>query len=121
MSAEATSRRETAVGRGVSTLDNIGYRLQRLPIHLVIIIFCAIWIIPTFGMVINSFRSLQDMGNAGWWTTLFPPHGFTLASYQQVLQIDGVPESILYSIPDHHPATVIQRRSRRWAPTRSPG
>ena len=28
--------------------------------------------------------------NAGWWTALFPPHGFTLASYQQVLAIDGV-------------------------------
>jgi len=108
MSVEATSRTETAVGRGVSTLDNIGYRLQRLPLHLIIIIFCAIWIIPTFGMVINSFRSLQDMGNAGWWTTLFPPHGFTLASYQQVLAIDGVPESILYSILITIPATVIQ-------------
>ena len=91
MSVEATTRRDSAVGRGVSTLDNIGYRLQRLPLHLIIIIFCAIWIVPTVGMVINSFRSLQDMGDAGWWTTLFPPHGFTLASYQQVLAIDGVP------------------------------
>jgi len=108
MSVEATSRRESAVGRGVSTLDNLGYRLQRLPLHLIIIIFCAIWIVPTIGMVINSFRSLQDMGNAGWWTTLFPPHGFTLASYQQVLAIDGVPESILYSILITIPATVIQ-------------
>ena len=108
MSVEATSRRESAVGQGVSALDNLGYRLQRLPLHLIIIIFCAIWIVPTIGMVINSFRSLQDMGNAGWWTTLFPPHGFTLASYQQVLAIDGVPQSILYSILITIPATVIQ-------------
>jgi alpha-glucoside transport system permease protein len=107
MSAEAT-RSQSAVGRGVSTLDNIGYRLQRLPLHLVIIIFCAIWIVPTVGMIINSFRSLQDMGNAGWWTVLFPPHGFTLASYQQVLAIDGVPASILSSILITIPATVIQ-------------
>jgi len=108
MSAEATRARESAVGKGVSALDNLGYRLQRLPLHLVIIIFCAIWVVPTIGMIINSFRSLQDMGNAGWWTTLFPPHGFTLASYQAVLEIDGVPQSILSSILITIPATVIQ-------------
>jgi alpha-glucoside transport system permease protein len=108
MSAEATRSRESAVAKGVSALDNLGYRLQRLPLHLVIIIFCAVWIVPTLGMVINSFRSLQDMGNAGWWTALFPPHGFTLQSYQEVLAIDGVPASIISSILITIPATVIQ-------------
>jgi alpha-glucoside transport system permease protein len=108
MSAEATRSRESAAARGVSALDNLGYRLQRLPLHLVIIIFCAFWIVPTLGMIINSFRSLQDMGNAGWWTALFPPHGFTLESYQQVLAIDGIPQSILSSILITIPATVIQ-------------
>jgi alpha-glucoside transport system permease protein len=59
-------------------------------------------------MIINSFRSLQDMTNAGWWTVLFPPHGFTLESYKQVLAIEGVAPSILYSILITIPATVIQ-------------
>ena len=109
MSAEqVTARRESAVSRGVSVLDNLGYRLQRLPLHLVIIIICVIWVVPTLGMVINSFRSINDMNNAGWWTTLFPPHGFTFASYQQVLAIEEVPVSILYSILITIPATVIQ-------------
>ena len=109
MSAEqATTRRESAVTRSVSALDNLGYRLQRLPLHLVIIIICLIWIIPTVGMVLNSFRSINDMNNAGWWTTLFPPHGFTFASYQQVLAIEEVPTSILYSVLITIPATVIQ-------------
>jgi alpha-glucoside transport system permease protein len=109
MSAErVTTRGQTAVGAGVSALDNLGYRLQRLPLHIVIIIICAIWIIPTIGMIINSFRSVSDMGQYGWWTTLFPPHGFTLASYQQVLNIEGVAPSILYSVLITIPATVIQ-------------
>jgi alpha-glucoside transport system permease protein len=109
MSAEqATTRRESAVTRSVSALDELGYRLQRLPLHLVIIILCMVWIVPTVGMVVNSFRSLQDMGTAGWWTALLPPHGFTLASYQQVLAIEGVAPSILYSILITIPATVIQ-------------
>ncbi|TMD26410.1 MAG: carbohydrate ABC transporter permease [Chloroflexi bacterium] len=108
MSAEVTTRRESAVERGATALDNLGYRLQRLPLHLVIIIICAIWIVPTVGMVINSFRGLQDMSQSGWWTTLFPPHGFTLESYRQVLAIEGVAPSILYSVLITIPATVIQ-------------
>ena len=109
MSAEqVTTRRESAAGAGVSALDRLGYRLQRLPLHLVIIIFCAIWLVPTIGMIINSFRGVSDMGNSGWWTTLFPPHGFTLESYQQVLAIEGVTPSILYSVLITIPATVIQ-------------
>jgi alpha-glucoside transport system permease protein len=109
MSAEQVrTRSETPIGVGVSALDRLGYRLQRLPLHLVIIIFCAIWIVPTIGMTINSFRSVSDMGQSGWWTTLFPPHGFTLASYQQVLTLEGVAPSIINSILITLPATVIQ-------------
>jgi alpha-glucoside transport system permease protein len=92
----------------VSVLDRWGASLQRLPLHLVIIIFCAVWIIPTIGMIINSFRSVTDMGTAGWWTTLFPPHGFTIASYQEVLDTEGVATSIVNSVLITLPATVIQ-------------
>jgi len=109
MSAQATATRDASpVKVGVSILDRWGHNLQRLPLHFVIIIFCAIWIVPTVGMIINSFRSVSDMGNAGWWTTLFPPHGFTLGSYQQVLAIEGVGTSILSSVLITIPATVIQ-------------
>jgi alpha-glucoside transport system permease protein len=109
MSAEqVTTRPRSAAAEGVLALSNFGYRLQRLPLHVVIIIFCAVWVIPTVGMVINSFRALPDMQAAGWWTTLFPPHGFTLASYQQVLNIEGVQPSIVTSVLITIPATVIQ-------------
>jgi alpha-glucoside transport system permease protein len=109
MSAEqVTGRAESRAGAGVSALSSLGYRLQRLPLHLVIIIFVAIWIVPTFGLIINSFRSVSDMGSSGWWTTLFPPHGFTLASYEQVLQTENVATSIVNSVLITVPATVIQ-------------
>ena len=109
MSAQATATREASpVKVGVSVLDRWGHNLQRLPLHLVIIIFIAIWVVPTFGLVINSFRSVGDMNAAGWWTTLFPPHGFSFASYSQVLATEGVGTSIINSILITVPATVIQ-------------
>jgi alpha-glucoside transport system permease protein len=109
MSVDVTAQREAGAARAAtSAVSNWGYRLQRLPLHLVIIIFCAIWIIPTLGLLVNSFRGLQDMNAAGWWTTLFPPHGFTFASYQQVLNTENVGSSIVNSILITVPATVIQ-------------
>jgi alpha-glucoside transport system permease protein len=106
---EVTTRREAVgIAAPAGALERLGQYLQRLPLHLVIIIFCAIWIVPTVGMIINSFRSVSDMGQAGWWTTLFPPHGFTLASYQQVLNTEGVASSIVTSVLITIPATVIQ-------------
>jgi alpha-glucoside transport system permease protein len=108
MSVGTTTREAVRPRSAVSVIDRFGANLQRLPLHLVIIIFCAIWVVPTIGMIINSFRSVSDMGQAGWWTTLFPPHGFTFASYQQVLNIEGVAPSIVSSVLITIPATVIQ-------------
>jgi alpha-glucoside transport system permease protein len=103
-----TSRTAAPAKAAVSVLDRWGHNLQRLPLHVVIIIVCAIWVVPTIGMVINSFRSVSDMGQSGWWTALFPPHGFTLGSYQQVLAVEGVGNSIVSSVLITLPATVIQ-------------
>jgi alpha-glucoside transport system permease protein len=65
-------------------------------------------LIPTLGLIVNSFRSVADMGNAGWWTSLFPPAGLTLESYEQVLNTEGVANGFLNSLLITVPATVIQ-------------
>ena len=109
MSEVITTRREEVRPSGVSlALERLVLSIQRLPLHLAIIIVAVIWLAPTFGLIVNSFRSVQDMGNAGWWTTLFPPHGFTLASYNHVLGLENVGNSIINSILITIPATVIQ-------------
>ena len=49
--------------------------LGRIPLNLVIIILCLIWILPTFGLLVTSFRPLQDVNETGWWTVLNKPAG----------------------------------------------
>jgi alpha-glucoside transport system permease protein len=68
----------------------------------------AIWLIPTLGLVVNSFRSVHDMNLEGWWTTLFPPAGFTLESYERVFNTPGFTSSIVNSLLITIPATVLQ-------------
>jgi alpha-glucoside transport system permease protein len=71
-------------------------------------IVMAIWLIPTLGLIVNSFRTVRDMSQAGWWTTLFPPAGFTLASYETIFQTPGFSNSIINSLLITVPATVLQ-------------
>ena len=36
---------------------------------------CLIWLIPTLGLLVTSFRPFQDVNTTGWWTVLSPPTG----------------------------------------------
>ena len=39
-----------------------------------LILICFIWLLPTLGILITSFRQSQDIFNSGWWT-VFPHIG----------------------------------------------
>src|SRR5881409_229930 len=81
---------------------------RRVPLHLTIFVIMGIWLVPTFGLFVNSFRHLEDMNSAGWWTALFPPSGLTLDSYKQVLNTEVVANGFINSLIITIPATVIQ-------------
>ena len=49
--------------------------LSRIPKNAVIIFTVLIWIVPTFGLFITSFRPVQSINNSGWWSILSPPVG----------------------------------------------
>ncbi len=46
-----------------------------LPVHVILVGLCLIWLLPTFGLLVTSFRPVQDVNETGWWTVLSPPKG----------------------------------------------
>ncbi len=48
------------------------------------IVIAVLWTVPTFGLLITSFRPEEEIQSNGWWTILQNP-GFTLNNYNQVL------------------------------------
>ncbi len=58
-------------------------RLSRPWATVSAIILAVVWTIPTFGLLVTSFRSRQDINTSGWWTGLTGP--FTLENYQTIL------------------------------------
>lgn len=49
--------------------------IKGLPIHIVLISLCLIWLLPTLGLLITSFRPAQDINETGWWTIFSKPRG----------------------------------------------
>lgn len=41
---------------------------KKLPVNLAIIIMCVMWVIPTLGLFVTSFRDRREVRNSGWWT-----------------------------------------------------
>src|SRR5438093_5378401 len=54
--------------------------LNSLPVHVGLLGLCVLWIVPTLGLLVTSFRPFQDVGRTGWWNFLSPPPG--KANYQ---------------------------------------
>ena len=59
--------------------------LRRAPLHVVLLGLCAVWLVPTVGLLVSSFRPPRLVPVSGWWTALVPPYQFTLQNYRQVL------------------------------------
>jgi alpha-glucoside transport system permease protein len=59
--------------------------LSRTFLHGVIISVCLIWTLPSFGLLVNSFRSRRDIVATGWWTAFKTPYEFTVENYLDVL------------------------------------
>ena len=81
--------------------------LRRLPLHLVIVFLMVVWLIPTIGLLVNSFRPPEALTQSGWWTAIFSPSQFTLDNYAHVLAQSNISEGFVNSLFISIPATVI--------------
>lgn len=81
--------------------------LGRLGVHLSLIVLVILWLIPTIGLLINSFRPPDLVSKTGWWTAIFEPTQFTLANYATVLAESNIGPAFVNSLIISIPATII--------------
>jgi alpha-glucoside transport system permease protein len=99
----------TAISRpaAMATVKRRGPRPGRLLLHISIGILIFLWLLPTLGMLVNSFREPADVSSSGWWTALTPTARLTLENYQHVLAQNGLGQAFLNSLFITIPATII--------------
>ncbi len=91
-------------------MTNLSARLVRLTgrgvVHITLIGLAIVWLVPSLGLFITSWRSPADIAASGWWTALFPPR-YTASNYVDVLTARGLGQSFVNSFLITVPATVI--------------
>src|SRR5213080_380645 len=76
-------------------------------LNVAVLALTLAWIVPTLGLLINSFRPGGAFNTSGWWTALAPPFNFTLDSYRAVLGASDLAPSFFNSFMITIPATII--------------
>ena len=79
-------------------------------VRITITVVVLLWMIPTLGVLITSFRPEAAADSTGWWTALpnlFDASEWTLENYRLALDQGGMANSFLNSLAVTVPATVI--------------
>ncbi len=88
----------TPAGRIVATLN-------KTVIHVFLALIGLIWLVPTLGLLVTSFRPRSDIQSTGWWD-IFNLH-LTLENYSQVLQAQGMLQAFLNTVFIAVPSTLL--------------
>jgi alpha-glucoside transport system permease protein len=101
-----TATEQMARPAGETTSGRLVRALGRSPIHIALGVIALIWLLPTIGLLVTSFRPRGDIQNSGWWTTFGSFH-LTLENYQQVLNAQGMGQAFLNSLFIAIPSTLL--------------
>jgi alpha-glucoside transport system permease protein len=86
--------------------ERISRMISKSPVHIILGLIGLIWLVPTIGLFITSFRPAADMRSTGWWTVLVEPR-FTFDNYQRVLEGEGMGGAFLNSVFISVPSTIL--------------
>lgn len=75
-------------------MDNIAGTKSSLTwaVHISVVVLVALWLFPTVGLLVSSFRTSDQIATSGWWNAMFPSEqNLTLRSAEPDTQtlIDG--------------------------------
>jgi len=81
--------------------------LSRIPLHIVIIVIALLWMTPTIGLLVSSFRPAAEVSTSGWWTAFQTPFEFTLDNYRSVITQNRMGASFINSVLIAVPGTIL--------------
>jgi alpha-glucoside transport system permease protein len=98
-----------AFGRRVAPEPGAGQGRASLLVKIAVLVICFLWIVPTIGLLVTSFRKQDAATSSGWWTVIANPLEFTqwtVSNYSEVLR-DGMANAFVNSFVVSVPSTII--------------
>jgi len=98
-----------AMPRGGGGASGTGQGRAGPLVRIVLLVICFLWLVPTIGIIVTSFRTADAALTSGWWTVITSPLDFTqwtVSNYSQAWSA-GLGNSFINSFAVTLPATVI--------------
>jgi alpha-glucoside transport system permease protein len=72
-------------------------------VHVALIVIALVWLLPTVGLFVSSFRTSTDSAASGWWTVLARPAQLTFQNYANLVSdtaaLGSLGNSVLIALP----------------------
>jgi alpha-glucoside transport system permease protein len=101
-----TAAETVGVRRRETTSARVAGAIGRGPVHVALIGLAVLWLVPTIGLLVTSFRPRGDIQSSGWWDALFN-WSWTVKNYDLVLEGQGMTSSFLNSALIAFPSTIL--------------
>ena len=78
-------------------------------VTFLLVLLGLLWLLPTLGVFVTSFRTVDDTMKNGWWNALLSPfsQNWTLDNYSYVIDQNGLVDSFISTFAIAFPATVL--------------
>ncbi|TDC72762.1 carbohydrate ABC transporter permease [Streptomyces hainanensis] len=90
---------------------SLGSRLASIAasgaVRVVLVVLALVWLLPTAGLFVSSFRTPRDIASSGWWEALTDPGQWTFANYDALLSNDTFTGSLWTTIAITVPSTLL--------------
>ena len=80
--------------------------VSRAPIHFALVAIAVVWLVPTVGLALTSFRKPPAIASSGWWHSL-TQWDWTLHNYGSVINATGMGHAWVNSVIITVPATIL--------------
>jgi alpha-glucoside transport system permease protein len=80
--------------------------VTRTPLHIVLIGISLLWLVPTVGLALTSFRKPPAIASSGWWHSI-TQWDWTLKNYDAVINATGMGHAWVNSVIITVPATIL--------------
>jgi alpha-glucoside transport system permease protein len=83
----ATYEQSVALPRTRS--ERLVHMVSRTPLHIALLTIGVVWLVPTVGLAITSFRTSDNINSSGWWHAFGQWH-WTLHNYGAVIHAQNI-------------------------------
>ncbi|WP_328507050.1 carbohydrate ABC transporter permease [Streptomyces sp. NBC_00391] len=105
--APGTPAREEPVRAKRSVAARLASGAAGGALRVFLLLVALFWLVPTFGLLVSSFRDPTDISASGWWKVFSAPAQLTTKSYRSLLENDDVTHALVNTIWITVPATLL--------------